>query len=299
MAQVAPAQLLGDLVAHLGALGVADPGLGLLVAGQDLAPDHGLALDGGKALGELLGRELRGGDARVVVHALAPPVQVLGDRVHRDRVDARLQVVEQELDAPDANRMKDRAQLLGTRLGLAAPEAVPRVRHEVAQLVALAARLVDRPQPLLEAQVLARERAAKRRLALERVSGRLRQLEQPVAVGLRHRDADARGDALDREHLELQPVGRRQAAAVEQHVLVDRRRRLQRRGTQRVEGGHAPAEIDRGGDARRRRAARRRRQRRRIGGLLIGHRRSFSAALLEAPLRRASPRPFASRPPRC
>ena len=140
-----------------------------------------------------------------------------------------------------------RSSLAGSG-GRARPQhAVPRVRDEVAELVGLAAGLVGGPQPHGEGHVLAGERAPEGLLALGAGGGRAGEREQALQLDVLDRDAGIGRDARDRAQLELEAIGGRQAAAVEQQVLADGSRRPQRPRAQRVQRRHAPAEVD--GDA--------------------------------------------------
>jgi len=223
-----------------------------------------------------------------------PVVEVGAHRKCRNRIHARLQVVEQELDALDAHDAEDLVQLADrVACGARSQGAVPAVRQEVAQLVGLAAGLVRRPQLLGERDVLAGERVAKGLFASGRGGSSAGQREQRAELGVAEPDADALRHARDRAQLELEAVRGGQAATVEQHVLCGLRRR--RRRAQAVQGGDTPAEIDRPGDLPARRSPlgdRRCTFRAREGRLPIGLHGS-SSMRLSARLRRAAGEPCA------
>ncbi len=173
-APVALPEHLRELVADLAAARLVDEGLGLLVAGQQLAPDDRLALHGLQQRRGLLGFEAAARHVgRHGAHALAPRVEVAAHGVRGDGIHARLQVVDQELDALDPDGVEHLDDLgRGMVLHARALHPVPRVRDEVAELVGLAALLVGRPQRLVERGVAARELLAERLLVGERVGGR-------------------------------------------------------------------------------------------------------------------------------
>ena len=180
------------------------------------------------------------------MHAGAPGVELGAHDRDAARVEARLEVVEQLLEALDALGQEHLLPGLARLLAVApvgAADAAVGVREAVAELVGLAGRLVERPQVLLDLDVAAAQPGAERlgrRGRARRAAGELHQLVEVGALGGHARPARvaARG-----AQLQLELVGRLEALVRGQQRVARGRPRVV---DERVQLGDAPAEQHRG-----------------------------------------------------
>ena len=183
-----------------------------------------------------------------VADLVAPAVELLAHDADGRRVEPRLQVVEQLLQALDAalveHALPDQG-MVGAGLAIAAAHPPVRVGEPVAELVGLPEGLVHRPQVLVDLHV-ARAKLRAERLALHVALGALAcgGDQRGERRGLR-RHARALGVPGRRAQLELELIGPREAAVGGQQrvrravvVVVD----------ERVQLCDAPAERHRGGE---------------------------------------------------